>query len=75
MVCAQEPEIALKRAAASALSDVVKHGPEQAQAVVDAGAVACLTPLVLNQDPRLKRQVHVLCMFSAPGMFEDVFLK
>ena len=58
VVCAQEPEIGLKRAAASALSDVVKHGPEQAQVVVDAGAVACLTPLIVNQDCKLKRQVQ-----------------
>jgi hypothetical protein len=57
LVCAQEPETALKRAAASALSDLVKHSPEQAQAVVDAGAIACLTPLALNQDCKLKRQV------------------
>ncbi len=33
----QEPELSLKRIAASALSDIAKHTPELAQAVVDAG--------------------------------------
>ncbi len=37
VLCAQEPELALKRVAASALSDMAKHTPELAQAVVDAG--------------------------------------
>ena len=37
VLCAQEPELALKRVAASALSDMGKHTPELAQAVVDAG--------------------------------------
>lgn len=53
----QEPELALKRIAASALSDIAKHTPELAQAVVDAGAVAYLSPLIINQDAKLKRQV------------------
>ena len=55
----QEPELSLKRIAASALSDLAKHSPELAQAVVDAGAVAYLAPLVTNQDPKLKRQVRL----------------
>ena len=58
MLCVQEPELSLKRVAASALSDIAKHTPELAQAVVDAGAVAYLAPLVVNQDAKLKRQVR-----------------
>lgn len=63
VLCVQEPELSLKRIAASALSDIAKHKPELAQAVVDAGAVAYLAPLVTNQDPKLKRQVRSLCAF------------
>ena len=37
VLCVQEPELGLKRVAASALSDIAKHNPELAQAVVDAG--------------------------------------
>lgn len=58
VLCVQEPELSLKRVAASALSDIAKHSPELAQAVVDAGAVAYLAPLVTNQDAKLKRQVR-----------------
>ena len=39
VLCVQEPDLSLKRIAASALSDIAKHTPELAQAVVDAGAV------------------------------------
>ena len=53
----QEPELSPKRIAANALSDIAKHSPEYAQAVVDAGAVAFLAPLVINQDAKVKRQV------------------
>ena len=42
VLCVQEPELSLKRIAASSLSDIAKHTPEMAQAVVDAGAVAYL---------------------------------
>jgi pantothenate kinase len=56
-LCLQEPELGLKRIAASALSDIAKHTPELAQVVVDAGAVAYLAPLLVNQDAKLKRQV------------------
>ena len=49
----------LKRISASALSDVAKHSPELAQAVVDAGAVAYLAPLILHPDVKLKRQVSL----------------
>lgn len=31
VLCVQEPELALKRVAASALSDIAKHTPELAQ--------------------------------------------
>lgn len=37
VLCVQEPELNLKRVAASALSDIAKHTAELAQAVVDAG--------------------------------------
>jgi hypothetical protein len=39
------------------LSDICKHSPELAQAVVDAGAVAYLAPLIVHPDAKLKRQV------------------
>ena len=57
MLCVQEPELSLKRIAASSLSDIAKHTPEMAQAVVDAGAVAYLAPLIVSPDAKLKRQV------------------
>lgn len=57
VLCIQEPEITLKRIAASSLGDICKHSPELAQAVVDAGAVAYLVPLILHPDAKLKRQV------------------
>lgn len=47
----------LKRIAASALSDICKHSPELAQAVVDSGAIAYLSPLISNTDTKLQRQV------------------
>lgn len=33
--------------------------PSTTQAIVDAGAVAYLAPLVINQDAKLKRQVSL----------------
>jgi hypothetical protein len=39
------------------MGDICKHSPELAQAVVDAGAVAYLAPLILHPDAKLKRQV------------------
>jgi len=39
------------------LSDISKHSPELAQAVVDAGAVSYLAPLIQHPDAKLKRQV------------------
>ena len=50
----QEPELSLKRIAASALSDICKHSPELAQTVVDAGAIAHLAQMILNPDAKLK---------------------
>ena len=43
VLCIQEPEIALKRIAASSISDIAKHSPELAQTVVDAGAMPLIT--------------------------------
>lgn len=54
VLCIQEPELSLKRIAASALSDICKHSPELAQTVVDAGAIAHLAQMILNQDAKLK---------------------
>ena len=54
LMCLQEPEIALKRIAASTLSEVSKHTPELAQAVVDNGAIAHLAQMILSKDPKLK---------------------
>jgi hypothetical protein len=54
VLCIQEPELSLKRVAASALSDICKHSPELAQTVVDAGAIAHLAQMILNPDGKLK---------------------
>ncbi len=54
VLCLQEPEIALKRVAASAISDIAKHSPELAQTVVDAGAIPHLAQMILNPDAQLK---------------------
>lgn len=40
------------------MSDICKHTPEHAQVVVDAGAVAYLSPLIMHPDSKLKRQVR-----------------
>ena len=61
VLCLQEPEIALKRVAASALSDIAKHSPELAQTVVDAGAIAHLAQLILNPDAQLKVRSPASC--------------
>ena len=54
ILCLQEPELALKRVAASSLSDVCKHSLDLAQTVVDAGAIAHLAQMILNPDAKLK---------------------
>ena len=54
ILCLQEPELALKRVAASSLSDICKHSLELAQTVVDAGAIAHLAQMILNPDSKLK---------------------
>jgi hypothetical protein len=59
VLCLQEPEIALKRVAASALSDIAKHSPELAQTVVDAGAIAHLAQMILNPDAQLKVKLSI----------------
>lgn len=50
----QEPELALKRIAASTLSELSKHTPELAQMVVDNGAIPHLAQMILNPDAKLK---------------------
>lgn len=57
VLCVQEPEIALKRISASALSEICKHTPDLAQAVVDAGATPFLSSLISHNDAQLKKQV------------------
>ena len=52
--CLREPEMAVKRIAASTLSDISKHTPELAQTVVDNGAIAHLAQMILNPDAKLK---------------------
>ena len=37
VLCAQEPELALQRVAASSMVDIAKHTPDLAQTIVDAG--------------------------------------
>lgn len=54
VLCLLEPEMALKRIAASTLSDICKHTPELAHAVVDAGAIPHLAQLILSRDTKLK---------------------
>lgn len=48
VLCVQEPELALKRISASALSDIAKHAPELAQVVVDAQAIPIMAPFVTS---------------------------
>ena len=50
VLCIQEPETALKRISASALSEICKHSAELAQHVVDAGAVPFLSALIPHHD-------------------------
>lgn len=69
VLCLQEPEIALKRVAASALSDIAKHSPELAQTVVDAGAIAHLAQLILNPDAQLKVCSSFFSDFSIKRIF------
>jgi len=69
VLCIQEPELSLKRIAASALSDICKHSPELAQTVVDAGAIAHLAQMILNPDAKLKVSLVLsllllVCYFS-----------
>lgn len=57
MLCLLEPEIAVKRNAASSLGSISHHTPELAQAVVDTGAIAHLAQMILNPDAKLKVMV------------------
>ena len=54
VLCIQEPELSLKRIAASALSDICKHSPELALTVVNAGVIAHLAQTILNPDAKLR---------------------
>lgn len=54
VLCFLEPELTLKRIAASTLSDICKHTPELAQTVVQSGAIANLAQMILNPDAKLK---------------------
>eukprot|EP00920_Eleutheroschizon_duboscqi_P015063 GHVT01034897.1.p1 GENE.GHVT01034897.1~~GHVT01034897.1.p1 ORF type:complete len:136 (+),score=21.71 GHVT01034897.1:985-1392(+) len=54
----REPELGLKRVAASALADIAKHSQDLAQAVVDGGAVTLLARDAGHSDAQLKRQVR-----------------
>lgn len=54
VMCLREPELALKRIAASTLSDICKHTPELAHTVVETGAIAQLAEMILNPDAKLK---------------------
>lgn len=54
----KEPDINVKRIAASALSDISKFVPELAQMVVDFGAITHLVPLMTDNDAKLRRQVN-----------------
>ncbi len=42
---------------ASAFSEIAKHTPELAQAVVDCGLVPYIAPLLSHLDQKLKREV------------------
>lgn len=55
--CVQDPELTLKRIAASSLGDIAKHSTTLAQSVVDSGVAVILASLVLHPDSKLKRQV------------------
>jgi len=57
VICVQEPELTLKRIAATALAEIAKHTEELAQNVVDNGAVPYLAALISHPDAQLKRQV------------------
>ena len=79
VLCVQEPELSLKRVAASALSDIAKHTPELAQAVVDAGlfchSVHCCCPHCHTIDsaesqgntPHTETSLFALRMHRTPG--------
>lgn len=54
LLCLREPEVSLKRIAAATLSDISKHTPELAQALVDHCAITDLSPLILHKDIKLK---------------------
>ncbi len=66
VLCVQEPELSLKRVAASALSDIAKHTPELAQAVVDAGMLLlrCLHCLLCSSQLSYPGRQHTTAAFT-----------
>lgn len=54
IMCLQEPENAVKRVAASGLSEIAKHKIELAQFIVDAGAISHLARLIPCPDSKVK---------------------
>ena len=78
VLCIQEPELSLKRIAASALSDICKHSPELAQTVVDHGAIAHLAQMILNPDAKLKVCAEFRDVFKPlrlPWKYGQFFMK
>ena len=57
----------LRRTSVLALAEIAKHGPNTAQAVIDASAVPLIVPLTTHIDARLKRQVRT--SLTAPESF------
>lgn len=45
----------MKNIAVSSLADIAKHTPELAQAVVDAGAISYISPLIASKDVKVRR--------------------
>ncbi|KAF0287427.1 Sperm-associated antigen 6 [Amphibalanus amphitrite] len=57
VLCIKEPEIGVKRVAASALSDICKHSEELTHVVVENGAISNFAALISSPDTKLKRQI------------------
>ena len=78
VLCVQEPELSLKRVAASALSDIAKHTPELAQGVVDAGQPAghidadVLFDVAKDEAYQLQQAACLLVILPATCMWDTV---
>jgi len=57
ILCLQEPELTLKRAAINALSEIAKHNEELAQVIVDGRAIHYLKNLMSFNDSTVKKNV------------------